>query len=118
MLLTTAVLLLGVCTVQEEAPREETEEETGVEETETALPEKTEPTDGQADAPVLNCQIAKAEADGVDVTDELTEAMETGDTLPELLTQMGYTCNRAEAQAVIEREKEEARAEQEQRVRS
>jgi hypothetical protein len=108
MILTAAILLLGGCAVQEE-----TEEETGVEEIETASPEETEPADGQADAPVLNCQIAKAEADGVDVNDVLTEATETGETLPELLTQRGYTCTRAEAQAVIEREKEEARAEQE-----
>ena len=113
MILTAAVLLLGGCAVQEETPAEEAAEEAGIEEVEPAAPEETEPADGQADATVLNCQIAKAEADGVDVEELLTEAMENDETVPELLTQMGYACTRAEAQAIIEREKEEARAEHE-----
>ncbi len=98
MLLIAAGVILGGCAGQEETLIEETIEE-------AASPEETKPTDG----PVLNCQIVKAEADGVDIANDLL----TGDPLTELLAQRGYTCTRAEAQAVIEREKEEARAERE-----
>jgi type IV secretory pathway VirB10-like protein len=113
MLIAAAVLLLVGCGVQEETPAEEAAEGAGVEEVEPAAPEETKPADGQDDATVLNCQIAKAEADGVDVNELLPEAMENDETVPELLAQMGYACTRAEAQAVIEREMEEARAEHE-----